>query len=160
MMLPTRQATKDNFEAQMGINHFSHFFLTSLLWNLIKKTAQPRIIVVSSMAHQGMSIIPKEVEIDWNDINYLNNYNPAVSYSRSKAANILFARELQRKMDEEKIDGKAVCLHPGAVRTELARDVSLTFKVVSTILSPLRLLMFKSANQGAQTSLYLTLEEH
>ena len=43
----------------MGVNHLGHFYLTSLLWSLLKSADKPRIINVSSMGHQGMSITTK-----------------------------------------------------------------------------------------------------
>lgn len=76
----------------MGVNHFGHFYLTSLLWDKINKSKNPRIINVSSEAHKGFGFPKSNLPIDFSDINYLKGYNPGVAYGRSKAANILFTK--------------------------------------------------------------------
>jgi NAD(P)-dependent dehydrogenase (short-subunit alcohol dehydrogenase family) len=47
---------KNGFELTMGTNHLGHFYLTYCLWDLLKKAAKPRIVTVSSAAHQGMNL--------------------------------------------------------------------------------------------------------
>lgn len=157
MAIPNRTITTNGFEMQMGVNHFGHFYLTSLLWNKIRKAIKPRIINVSSNAHAGFGIIKHNLTIDFEDINLLKGYTPALAYGRSKAANILFTKQLQKQMDEAKIDGLSVSLHPGVVRTELARYFNFGFKVLFAITYPFRLILMKSPWEGAQTTLYTVL---
>lgn len=97
MSLPKRQVTKLGFEMQIGINHFGHFYLTKLLWPELKQAGNPRIINVSSLAHKERF---SRSRIDFEDIGFEKNYTPYLAYSRSKKANILFTKELQRRMDE------------------------------------------------------------
>lgn len=92
MAIPKQTLTTNGFEMQMGVNHFGHFHLTFLLWRLLCKSEEPRIICVSSRAHKRKGIMLGNVPIDFADINYRENYNPFTAYSRSKAANILFAK--------------------------------------------------------------------
>lgn len=100
---------------QIGVNHFGHFYLTYLLWDCLKKANNPRIINVSSRAHKNRGA---NFDIDFDDMNYeKSQYGAFQAYSRSKKANILFTKELQRKMDGAKINGLSVSLHPGVVRT-------------------------------------------
>ena len=90
-----------------------------------------------------------------------NGYKPWTAYSRSKKANILFTGELQKRMDAAGVDGVSVSLHPGVVRTELLREyVGSALRKIAFWLfaSPFYYLIFKSAEQGAQTTLYTLLE--
>lgn len=81
---------------QIGVNHFGHFYLTYLLWDCLKLSENPRIINVSSRAHRHRG---PDYDIDFSNINYQHEgYAPFTAYSRSKKANILFTKELNRKM--------------------------------------------------------------
>jgi NAD(P)-dependent dehydrogenase (short-subunit alcohol dehydrogenase family) len=83
----------------MGANHLGHFYLTYHLWNLLKIADKPRIINVSSNAHEGMGIVKYNAAIDFEDFNYEHNYSFDLAYTRSKIANILFTRQLQLKIN-------------------------------------------------------------
>jgi NAD(P)-dependent dehydrogenase (short-subunit alcohol dehydrogenase family) len=67
MAIPTKQLTKQNFEMQIGVNHFGHFYLTYLLWDSLKSYGHPRIINVSSTAHKHKG---KGFDIDFDDPHY------------------------------------------------------------------------------------------
>ncbi|EAS04939.1 oxidoreductase, short chain dehydrogenase/reductase family protein (macronuclear) [Tetrahymena thermophila SB210] len=152
MAISTRVLTKDGFESQIGTNHFGHFLLTNLLFDVLKQTPQFRIINVSSRAH-----IRNTINLD--DINFSNTpYQKFYAYSASKIANILFTQELQKKFDAKKINGKAMCLHPGVVRTELASHFPY-YNIVYPILYPIALLLLKSPEAGAQTTLQCVHED-
>ncbi|XP_060709154.1 retinol dehydrogenase 13 isoform X1 [Hemiscyllium ocellatum] len=139
--------TEDGFEMQFGVNHLGHFLLTNLLLDLLKKSAPSRIVTVSSLAHiRG--------KINFDDINLDNCYDPAVSYEQSKLANVLFTRELAKKLKDTGVT--ANCLHPGVIMTELVRHMSIWFKI---LLVPVSFLTFKSVQQGAQTSIYCAVSE-
>ncbi|KAG0727807.1 Retinol dehydrogenase 12 [Chionoecetes opilio] len=83
--------TEDGFEMQMGTNHLGHFLLTNLLLPLMTHSQPARIINVSSLGHAG-GIIPLE------DMNYEKSYNKYEAYFNSKLANILFTRQLAKKL--------------------------------------------------------------
>lgn len=142
----------------MGVNHLGHFYLTYLLWSLIKLSPKPRIINVSSLlAHKK----PKEKGdciIDFEDLNYEKTpYDRGLAYARSKLANILFTKQLQAKMDYAKMKGWALAIHPGMIATELTRELGPSFRIMKTIFWPIFKLRSKTPIQGAQTTLYLTL---
>jgi len=112
MGLPTRELTKDGFEAQFGTNHLGHFALTGNLMPLIKKTKGARIVTVSSNLH-------KNGRMNFDDLNAEKSYKGWGAYSQSKLANLLFTSELQRRFEAAKVDAIAVAAHPGWSNTPL-----------------------------------------
>ncbi|KAK3092840.1 hypothetical protein FSP39_007804, partial [Pinctada imbricata] len=146
MMCPYMK-TEDGFEMQFGTNHLGHFLLTNLLLDRIKESAPARIVNVSSMAHMYSSI-------DFENLNAEKGYNPYTAYQKSKLSNVLFSRELSRRLEGTGVT--TYSLHPGAVQTELQRHFS---SWIHFILHPAVRLMFKSPMQGAQTSIYCAVSE-
>lgn len=129
----------------MGTNHLGHFYLTYCLWELVKKSDKPRIITVSSAGHAGMNLLaPVNLPLRFDDMNLHHNYDWKTAYCRSKVANILFARQLQLKMDEANIEGRSVSVHPGAIMTDIARDLGTFTFVFKKLLLPITLIVFKS----------------
>ena len=150
MMIPKKQTTMQGFEMQFGVNHIGHFFLTSLLMDYLKKSAPSRIINLSSLAN-------KHGHINFDDLLSEKRYNLFEAYSQSKLANVLFSRELNKRLEGTNV--KAVSVHPGAVRTELDRYVTEGWfvKIVFTLFTPLIYYMYKNPLQGAQTSIYCAI---
>jgi retinol dehydrogenase 12 len=107
--------TKDGFEMQLGTNHLGHFLLTNLLLDLLKAGAPSRVVVVSSLFH----IVGK---IRRSDLMGEKFYFRWFAYASSKLANILFARELAKRLEGTGITVNS--LHPGAVHSELQRHVN------------------------------------
>lgn len=116
MAIPEREITKDGFERTFQSNHLGHFLLTQKLMNKLANDA--RIINVSSEAHK---IAAKGLELD--NLNGETSYGPWSSYGQSKLANILFTKELQKRANEVGRPLTVVSLHPGAVQTDLARNL-------------------------------------
>jgi NAD(P)-dependent dehydrogenase (short-subunit alcohol dehydrogenase family) len=65
MAIPDRRVTTDGYEMQMGINHFGHFYLTSLLWDKLRRSEAFRVINVSSGAHKGLGFPKYDLKIDF-----------------------------------------------------------------------------------------------
>lgn len=103
MAIP-KALTEDNFEMQLGVNHLGHFLLTNLLLDMLKLSAPSRIVVVSSMAHS----IGK---INKDDLMSEKKYGKWAAYGQSKLANILFTRELAKRLADSGVT--ANCCHPG-----------------------------------------------
>lgn len=152
MMCP-KMATKDGFELQFGTNHLGHFLLTNLLLDLVKAAAPSRIVNVASLAHEHSG------PLVWDDLNSDKNYSPWPVYCKSKLANVLFTRELTRRLEGTGVTANS--LHPGAVRTELTRHVfdqqSWWRRATQFLLKPLMAVTFKTAAHGAQTSIYCAI---
>ncbi len=143
MMLP-KWLTKEGFEMQIGVNHMGHFLLTNLLLDTLKASAPSRIVVVSSAAHAWGKIRK-------NDLNSQKSYNKYKAYCQSKLANVLFARELTKRLEGSGVTVNS--LHPGVVQTELVRYQPITSK----LMYPFRICM-KSPKSGAQTQLMVALD--
>ncbi|KAL1493225.1 hypothetical protein ABEB36_011318 [Hypothenemus hampei] len=148
------QHTEDGFEMQFGTNHLGHFLFTLLLLPKIIQSAPARIVVVSSRAHERGSM-------NFEDLNYKKrNYNPLEAYSQSKLANVLFSRELTKRLKENNIDGVTVySLHPGVINTELGRYVKTTYGVFLATIWGLFKWALKTPKQGAQTTIYCSVDE-
>jgi protochlorophyllide reductase len=111
MGLP-RALTHDGFERQFGTNHLGHFALTGLLLPALRRSAAPRVVTVSSNAH-------KFGRINFDDLMGLTKYSRWRSYGQSKLANLLFAFELQRRVDSAGIALLSMAAHPGWSSTNL-----------------------------------------
>jgi len=131
---------------QFGTNHLGHFLLTNLLLREQLLADGSRIVVVASRgATRGT--------INFDDLMFeRTKYSSLPVHCQSKLANVLFALELQRRLTENKQNITAYSLHPGAVRTELSRNHNPTW--VTTLFGAL----FKTPFEGAQTTLYCTME--
>ena len=140
-----RQETKEGVERQFGINHLGHFLLTTQLLDLMIPGS--RIVVVASGAH-------KVGKIHFDDINLRKGYNVVKAYSQSKLANVLFTRELARRLKKRRISVN--CCHPGAVATNIGIDRETGFgKTVTGLLAP----FFQTPAEGAGTAIYLAMDE-
>ena len=112
MTPPTRKTTSDGFELQFGTNHLGHFALTGQVLPLLLAARTPRVVTLSSVAaHLG--------RIDFDDLQAERRYRPTAAYGQSKLANLLFARELQRRSDAQGWNILSASAHPGYARTDL-----------------------------------------
>jgi len=116
VIMTRRQLTADGLETTFATNHLGPFLLISLLRGRLEDSAPARIVVVSSAAHRQVREIP------WDDLPGGSEARPEQAYPLSKLANILFTRELARRLADTGVT--ANCLHPGFVRTALGRDVT------------------------------------
>ncbi|XP_025837098.1 retinol dehydrogenase 13 isoform X2 [Agrilus planipennis] len=153
MMCPLTR-TEDGFEMQFGTNHLGHFYLTLLLLPKIIKSAPARIVNVSSLAHN-------RGQMNFDDLNWeKRNYSAVGAYGQSKLANILFTKELARRLQERHISGVSVySLHPGVIKTELGRHMNETYFLGVRQFLRLFSIFMKSPEQGAQTSIYCSVDE-
>jgi len=115
LILTDRRETAEGFEMQLGVNHLGHFLLTHLLLDALKAAGSARVVNLSSMGHQMSR------GLDFDDLMYTRRtYRDVAVYGDSKLANILFTRELARRVEGTGIVAHAV--HPGAVATSFGGD--------------------------------------
>jgi len=152
MAIP-RSETEDGFETQFGVNHLGHFALTGhLLETLVATPGETRVVAHSSGAHEGG-------DIDFDDLHHEASYGKWEAYGQSKLANLLFAYELQRRLDSAGIDDTiAVGCHPGYAATNLQsrgpEQEGSTVKLYA--MKAANALFGQSAAQGALPLLYAT----
>jgi NAD(P)-dependent dehydrogenase (short-subunit alcohol dehydrogenase family) len=143
--------TVDGFEMQFGTNHLGHFVLVNRIITLIRTGG--RLINLSSSGHRFSNV-------DLDDPNFERTpYEPFLAYGRSKTANILFAVGFDERHRKNGI--RAAAVHPGAIRTELARymDPSRLQALIDDINKQLATegkppFEFKTIPQGAATSIW------
>ena len=137
-----RHVSADGLEWTFAVNHLAPFLLTSLLEERLRESAPARIVTVASDAHRAG-------RIEFDDLQAERGYAGMRAYAQSKLANILFTRELARRLSGSGV--AAYSVHPGTVRTGFAREDA--GRLFSLVLRAGALLM-KSPEQGAQTSVY------
>jgi NAD(P)-dependent dehydrogenase (short-subunit alcohol dehydrogenase family) len=112
MMLPKHEKTADGFERQFGTNYLGHFALTALLLALLQKSAAPRVVNLSSIAH-------RRGKIAFDNLQGERAYKAWPAYEQSKLAMLVFALELQRRSDANGWRLMSNAAHPGFARTDL-----------------------------------------
>lgn len=141
-----KNKSEDDIEMTMATNHYGPFLLTHLLIDLLKKSAPSRIVVVASSLYRLASF-------------NLDNPNPLTTlpgylYYASKEANILFTKELARRLEGTGVT--ANCLHPGLIDTGIWRSVPAP---LSWGLALINKCFFKTPVEGCQTSVMLAADE-
>ena len=147
LTLRKRAETADGFEMTFGVNHLGHFLLTSLLRDRIVASAPARVVNVASDAHRYARAAASTSTTSWRT----KRYRPFLTYARSKLANILFTRELARRLDGTGVTANS--LHPGFVASNFAREGD-TGKLGNLAMIAGRPFAISVA-KGAQTSVFL-----
>ena len=137
-----RQVTADGLEKTFALNHMSYFVLTNILLPSIRPGG--RIVSVASGAHRGAAL-------DFGDLQSEHGYRSFAVYSRSKLMNILFTRELAKRVTN---GITANSLHPGFVATRFGDDTGGLTGAVFKVAKPIGAI---SPEEGAKTIIYLAL---
>lgn len=138
----SRVVTDEGFELTFVMNHLGPFLLTKLLLPALEKGAPARIVNVSSDAHRGASL-------DFGDLQLERGYSSFSAYGRSKLMNILFTRELARRVASQRITANA--LHPGMVASDFMKKPGFVGAVGNAFMSVFGI----TTEKGARTSLFL-----
>lgn len=140
-----RSLTKDGHEIVFASNHLGHFLLTNLLLDTLKSSAPSRIVTVASLYHRYGKIVR-------DDLNGEREYSVSQAYANSKLANILFSRELAKRLKGTAVN--TYSLHPGIIGTEITRN----YPILSAMTSVVFFFVWKSLKSGIQTTLFCALD--
>ena len=145
VMIPPYRKTKDGFESQFGTNHLGHFALTGHLLPLLLATPHSRVVSTSSIA-------ARKGVIHFDNLDGSRGYNPMKFYRQSKLANLLFAVELQHRLEVAGRSTISVACHPGiSVSNLLSRGSG---KEPNRLLKKMMRIVAQPAHKGALPTLY------
>jgi len=137
-----RSTTVDGFEVTFQVDYLSHFLLTNLLLEVLKKSAPSRIVNVSSASHY-------RGHLNMEDLQMKKGYGVMKAYGQAKLAQVLFTYELARRLKGTGVT--ANCLHPGAVATNIWKGPMGPLRFLGNISR----LFLISPERGAETPVYL-----
>jgi retinol dehydrogenase-12 len=137
-----RKLSADGLEMTFALNHLAYFLLTLELLPLVEAAHASRIVNVSSVAHVRGSI-------DFDDLQGQRAYSMWRAYQQSKLANLLFTRELARRLRRRGVTANA--LHPGAIASGFGRNGRGVFSRLVALGAP----FLASPERGARTTLHV-----
>ncbi|KAJ1451643.1 hypothetical protein M885DRAFT_589452 [Pelagophyceae sp. CCMP2097] len=159
VMLPALQRTPDGAEMTLACNHLGHHTLALLLMPDLEKASkrgyQARIVVVSSALHAQAARQSLEDLDDFSAVRW--PFSLFEAYSRSKLVNVVWAEELQRRLQAEKSSVTCVSLHPGIVLTGVTRSLPWFVRAAHLAALPIMCLLQKSPQFGARTTVHAAL---
>jgi len=138
----SRRVTEDGLELTFALNHMAYFVLTHGLRERLIASAPARVVNTASDAHKGASL-------NFDDLQSANNYSGFKVYGRSKLCNILFTRELARRLAGTGVT--ANCLHPGFVATRFGDQSGGLLSYGVRVAKAFAI----SPEKGAETMVYL-----
>ncbi len=138
-----RTVTEDGIESTFALNHLGYFLITLLLLDVLVQSAPARVVNVASAAHYAGSM-------HFEDLGFERGYRIMRAYARSKLANVLFTRELARRLEGTGVTVNS--LHPGAVATGIWNGAPGWIRPVINLAG--RFLMLTPV-QGAESIIYL-----
>lgn len=143
-----RHESADGHELTFAVNHLGHFLLTTLLMDRLRESAPSRVVILGSVAH-------KVGKIWFDNLHLEGNYGTFRAYGQSKLANIMFTRELARRLDGVGVTVNAV--DPGTVATAIAAPGRDSVSLVRVILQSLLRPFVRTPDDGAATVVHLAI---
>jgi NAD(P)-dependent dehydrogenase (short-subunit alcohol dehydrogenase family) len=138
-----RHETPEGLERTFALNHMAYYLLTRLLLPQLAAAAPARIVNVASRAHQTATL-------DFDDLQMARRYSGWTAYRRSKLCNILFTRELSRRLAGKGITANA--LHPGFVASRFGDNTDGLFRMALALGKQLFAI---TSEHGAETPVYV-----
>ena len=139
-----RIETADGLEQTFAANHLAVFLLTHRLLPLLKAAApDAQVITTASVAHKFIK------DMKWGDLQQVEKFSADDAYTQSKLANILFTREMAKRVEQDGI--RVNCMHPGVVQTNFDTNGNLAVKLMYFLGKPFSL----TPEKGADTILWL-----
>lgn len=126
MVPPTASTTAEGYELQFGVNFLGPFALTGRLYPLLNATSGARVVTVSSLGYL-------DSRLDLTNLRLEKGYDGLREYRQSKLADLLFALELQRRIDATHGQVRSLAAQPGANRTAWAVDISPEYLAVAEV---------------------------
>lgn len=117
VMTPPESKTEEGYEMQFGVNFLGHYYLTGLLFPLLKNASGSRIITLSSGAYKYAQ------QVDYDNLFIEKEYDANREYAISKLANLQFSVGLQRRISKAGINMFSLAAHPGVTKTGIARHM-------------------------------------
>jgi retinol dehydrogenase 12 len=143
LMMDRRTETADGVEMCFAVNHLAPFLLTNLLLGRLRASAPSRVVTVSSVAHR----MAGPFDLGWTQPG--RRYRAFHAYSASKLCNVLFTRELARRLQGSGVT--ATCVHPGNVATRFGQNTEGFFNWGTRLIERFR----RTPEQGAETLVWL-----
>jgi NAD(P)-dependent dehydrogenase (short-subunit alcohol dehydrogenase family) len=139
-----RTESPDGHETQLAVNHLAPFLLTNLLLDRLVASAPARVVTVSSIAHRWAG------PLDLDDVeSRRGRYRPMRVYAKTKLMNVLFTRELARRLAGTAVT--ANCVHPGSVATRFGHNTAGILNWGSKLISRMR----RTPAEGAAAVVHL-----
>ncbi|CAM4029701.1 MULTISPECIES: SDR family oxidoreductase [Vibrio] len=148
-----QEFTADGFESQLGVNHYGHFLLCGMLFERID-ASHGRIVVVGS---EGYKMGIQKIQFD--DMNWDNNYHPNNTYCHSKLAQMMFGYELQNRIKQANKNVQVYVCHPGASKTSLINNKANGITRIAFSLMAMTPIV-QSAEKGAYPELMCATQDN
>ncbi|XP_072434845.1 retinol dehydrogenase 11 [Chiloscyllium punctatum] len=136
--------TSEGFELTIATNYLGPFLLTNLLLDLLKRSANARIVNVSSMNHSSGKVDFRHFKGE-----NVQTFRRDGMYNNTKLMNVLFTMELSQQLQHTGVTVNAV--HPGVVMSEILRNYNIVLRIIFNLIG---IFFFKSSEEGAVSPIY------
>ena len=142
-----RNTTQEGYEKTWAMNHLAYFDLTQLLFPLLEKSEDPRVLCTASEAHRWG-------KMEWDNLQGETKWDGWKAYCKSKLANLLYVAEQGRRLGNSKI--RICAVHPGLVNSAFGEENS---GIRSRAFLWLKHAFGRTNEQGADTAIWLAARE-